>query len=175
MIGKKIQKPVVDTADYTKTALWCNENRAMIEDKGGWYEVVALSEQTLEEVRAAKLAELATAFEKASKTAHCLSSAGFEIDADETANRNIEGLAFVLEPGESTLFRAYDNGFHEVTKEQLGTMRKEIVVNSQRLYRLKWQLEAAIDAAQTVGELEAIDITFETVGQGEGDGDGQTA
>lgn len=175
MIGKKIQKPVVDMADYTKTALWCNANKAMIEDKGDWYEVVALPEQTLEEVRAAKRAELAAAFEKASKTAHCLSPAGFEINADEVANRNIEGLALVLEPGDSTLFRAYDNGFHEVTKEQLEMMRKEIVVNSQRLYRLKWQLEAAIDAAQTVGELEAIDITFETVGQAQGDGDGQTA
>ena len=144
-------------------------------EDGIWYLAGHAPEKSLEEAKTEKLNELATAFEKASKTAHCLSSAGFEIDADEVANRNIEGLALVLEPGESTLFRAYDNGFHEVTKEQLETMRKEIVVNSQRLYRLKWQLEAAIDAAQTVGELEAIDITFETVGQGEGEDDGQTA
>ena len=142
---------------------------------GIWYLAGHAPEKPLEEAKTEKLNELATAFEKASKTAHCLSSAGFEIDADEVANRNIEGLSLVLEPGESTLFRAYDNGFHEVTKEQLETMRKEIVVNSQRLYRLKWQLEAAIDAAQTVGELKAIDITFETVGQGEGEDDGQTA
>ena len=143
----------------------------------GWLDVTANwpPVPSLEKARAAKLAELNAAFTTASETARCLSSAGFEINADEVANRNIEGLSLVLEPGESTLFRAYDNGFHEVTKEQLETMRKEIVVNSQRLYRLKWQLEAAIDAAQTVGELEAIDITFETVGQGEGEDDGQTA
>ena len=143
----------------------------------GWLDVTANWPPVplLEKARAAKLAELNAAFTTASETARCLSSAGFEINADEVANRNIEGLSLVLEPGESTLFRAYDNGFHEVTKEQLETMRKEIVVNSQRLYRLKWQLEAAIDAAQTVGELEAIDITFETVGQGEGEDDGQTA
>ena len=130
---------------------------------------------TFDEARAAKLVELNTAFTSASETAHCMSSAGFEIDANETANRNIEGLVLVLKPEESTLFRAYDNGFHEVTKEQLETMRKEIVINSQRLYQTKWQIEAAIEAAQTVEELNTIDIAFETLAQTEGEGDGQTA
>ena len=142
---------------------------------GNWYEKGHAPQKPLEEAKAAKLVELNAAFTTASETAHCLSSAGFEIDADEIANRNIEGLALVLEPGESTLFRAYDNSFHEVTKEQLETMRKEIVVNSQRLYQIKWQIEAAIDAAQTVGELDAIEIAFETHAQTEGEGDGQTA
>ena len=167
MIGKQIQKPVTDAANYTATALWCNANKAMIEDKGDWYEVVALPETTLEEVKAAKLAELAGAFSIASEYAHCTSSAGFEINADETANRNIEGLSLVVAEGESTLFRAYDNSFHEVTKEQLETMRKEIVVNSQRLYQIKWQIEAAIEAAETVDELDTISISFDTLVQKE--------
>ena len=107
------------------------------------------------------------AFISASENAHCQSSAGFEINADETSNRNIEGLVLVLKPEESTLFRAYDNSFHEVTKEQLETMRKEIVVNSQRLYQTKWWIEAAIESAQTVEELDAIDISFETLVQKE--------
>ena len=54
-------------------------------------------------------------------------------------------------------------------------MRKEIVVNSQRLYQTKWQIESAIEAAQTVEELDAIDIVFETLAQTEGEGNGQTA
>ena len=58
MIGKNIQKPVADASDYTKTALWCNANNAVIEDKGNWYEVVALPEQSLTEAKAAKLAEI---------------------------------------------------------------------------------------------------------------------
>lgn len=61
-----------------------------------------------------------------------------------------------------------------MTKEQLETMRKEIVVNSQRLYQTKWQIEAAIEAAETVGELDAIDIVFETLAQTEGEGNGTT-
>lgn len=175
MIGKQIQKPVQDWSEYTEAALWCNANKAMIHDMGNFYEVVALPEQTIEEAKLTKLSELNEVFCTASKTAHCESSAGFEIDADETANRNIEGLALVLKPGESTLFRAYDNRFYEVTKEQLETMRKEIVVNSQRLYQTKWQIEAAIEAAETVDELDAIEIAFETHAQTEGEGDGQTA
>ena len=161
MIGKQIQKPVQDWSEYTEAALWCNTSKAMICDKGDFYEIVALPEQTFEEAKAARLAELNAAFASASENAHCLTSAGFEIDANETANRNIEGLVLVLKPEESTLFRDWDNRFHEVTKEQLETMRKEIVVNSQRLYQTKWQIEAAIEAAETVGELDAIVIAFE--------------
>ena len=142
---------------------------------GNWYEKGHAPQKPLEEARAAKLTELNTAFTSASETAHCMSSAGFEINADEIANRNIEGLVLVLNEGESTLFRDWDNRFHEVKKEQLETMRKEIVVNSQRLYQTKWQIEAGIEAAETVDELDAIDIVFETLAQTDGGSNEQTA
>ena len=141
---------------------------------GMMYEKGFAPVSSFEEAKAEKQTELATAFDRATQTAHCQTSAGFEINADETANRNIEGLTLVLKPGESTLFRAWDNRFHQVTKEQLETMRREIVVHSQKLYQTKWEIEAAIDKAQTVEELEAIDIAFEKAGQEEGEGYGQT-
>ena len=186
MIGKKIQKPVQDWHAYTKIAIWCNADRAVIEDKGEYYEVVNIPEPpkpTLDEARTVKLAELNAAFVTASGQAHCRSSLGFEIDADEVANRNIEGLVFVMQPGESTLFRAYDNSFHSVTREELETMRREIVVNSQKLYQAKWTLEAAITAAETIEVLEAIAVSPEALGElagglketTAGETDGQTA
>ena len=82
MIGKQIQKPVKDWSEYTEAALWCNANKAGIEDKDDYYEIVALPEQTLEEAKATRLAELNTAFITASETAHCQSCLGFEINAD---------------------------------------------------------------------------------------------
>ena len=145
---------------------------------GTWYEKGHAPQRPLEEARTEKLAELEAAFDTASHKAHCTSSVGFEIDADETANRNIEGRVLVMQPEETTLFRAYDNTFHEVTREQLETMRKEIVVNSQYLYQAKWTMEARIKAAETTGELEAITFTEDTLAelantlkteQGEGD------
>ena len=126
---------------------------------GTWYEKGHAPQRPLEEARTEKLAELEAAFNTASQKAHCTSSVGFEIDADEIANRNIEGLVLVMQPEETTLFRAYDNTFHEVTREQLETMRKEIVVNSQYLYQAKWTMEARIKAAETTEALKIIVVT----------------
>ena len=118
---------------------------------------------TLDEAKAAGLNELEAAFNLASEEAHCMSSAGFEIDADEIANRNIEGLVLVMQAGETTLFRAYDNSFHEVTREQLEIMRKEIVINSQYLYQAKWTIEAQIMQAQTAQAVADIDLSADTI------------
>ena len=52
MIGTKIQKPVEDLDAYSQYAEWCNENNAFIEDKGDYYEVVAIPEPTKEEIEA---------------------------------------------------------------------------------------------------------------------------
>ncbi len=57
MIGKQIHKPVQSWSEYTETALWCNANQAMIENRGDCYEVVALPKATLDDVRNAKLSE----------------------------------------------------------------------------------------------------------------------
>lgn len=127
----------------------------------------------LETERANKLSELSTAFEDASEMAHLTSSLGFEIDANETANRDIEGLTLVMSDTDTTLFCDYNNQFHEVTREQLETMRKEIVVNSQRLYQIKWQYRSLIEAATTVDELDAITIRFDKT-EGETDEHVQT-
>ena len=120
---------------------------------------------TLDELKQNKLEAVKTAFLAASETAHCMSSVGFEIDANETANRNIEGLVLVMQAGGTTLFRAYDNSFHEVTREQLEIMRKEIVINSQYLYQAKWTFEAQIMQAQTEETLADIDITAEALAE----------
>ena len=100
-------------------------------------------------------------FNTAAAPAHLTSTLGFEIDANETANRNIEGLVLVMSDTDTTMFCDYNNEFHEVTKADLETMRKEIVANSQRLYQIKWQYRSLIEAATTVDELDAITITFE--------------
>lgn len=52
MIGTKFQKPLTDLEAYSQAAAWCNANRAMIEDKGDYYEVCEIPEPTDEEVAA---------------------------------------------------------------------------------------------------------------------------
>ena len=165
MIGQKIQKPVNDWNDYTEAALWCNANSATIEDKDEYYEIVALPEApepTLEEAKAEKLAELNDAFERAAREAHCPSSLGFEINADETANRNVTSLIAAMEAtGEKTVpFCAWDNTFHQVTREELKTMQLEIIAHARKLYAKKWALREAIAQLETEKEVEAIKIVF---------------
>ncbi|ARQ46664.1 DUF4376 domain-containing protein [Oxalobacter formigenes] len=118
---------------------------------------------TFEEAKAAKLAELNTAFTTAAETAHCTSSAGFEINADKTAARNISNLIVALEETdrETVHFCAYDNTFHTVNLPQLKTMRLEVIDHAEALYQMKWGLRNRIYAAETPGALEAIVITFE--------------
>lgn len=120
-------------------------------------------EPTLEEVKAEKLGELNVAFVMASQSAHCLSSAGFEINADETANRNISSLIIAMEAtGQETVqFCAFDNTFHAVTLGQLRTMQLEIIANAQAIYQQKWVLRERINTAETIEALDVIDITFE--------------
>ena len=140
---------------------------------GTWYEKGHAPQRPLEEARTEKLAELEAAFDTASHKAHCTSSVGFEIDANETANRDIEGLTLVMSDTDTTLFCDYNNQFHEVTRAQLETMRREIVANSQRLYQIKWTYRTQIEAATTVDELDAITIRFDKT-EGETDEHVQT-
>jgi septal ring factor EnvC (AmiA/AmiB activator) len=61
MLGKIIHKNnEAEMAEYTKTAQWCNANNAMIEDKGEYYEVVAIPAPSTEE----QLAQLDAQYNK---------------------------------------------------------------------------------------------------------------
>ena len=163
-----------DIYGYDETSIG---QRELIDEarKAGWVDVTANwpPALTLEEAKVAKQTELATAFECATQTAHCTSSAGFEINADETANRNISSLIIAMEAtGQETVqFCAFDNTFHAVTLGQLRTMQLEIIANAQAIYQQKWVLRERINGSETVEELEAIDITFEAETE---EADGQT-
>lgn len=85
MIGTKFGKPLVDPEGYFKAAQWCNEQgTATIEDKGDYYEVVAIPEPTPEEIEAQELAEAkADRAEAVSKI--IVEVDGMKFDGDETA------------------------------------------------------------------------------------------
>ena len=150
--------------DYRGTTYWLPDGTEhTITETGMIVPEGALTEPPapqLETVKAGKLAELDAAFASASEQAHCLSSAGFEINANETADRNVANLIVSMEAkGQETVsFRAFDNTFHEVTFTQLKTMQLEIIGCMQALYARKWALRDAIAAARSVKEVDAVDI-----------------
>ena len=61
-----------------------------------------------------------------------------------------------MKEGETTMFRAYDNSFHEVSREDLITMRDNIIKNSQFLYQMKWGMESRINNAVSEEELNSL-------------------
>ena len=133
---------------------------------GEWIESEELLNEKWVHARNSRLEELNTKFEPGCGNAHCMSSVGFEINADETANRNISSLIVAMEAtGQETVrFCAWDNSFHDVTLAQLKAMQLEIIVHAQAIYQQKWALRNRINSAETIEALDAIVFDF---GQGE--------
>ena len=153
--------------DYRGTTYWLPDGTEhTITETGMIVPEGALTEPPapkLETVKAGKLAELDAAFASASGKAHCLSSAGFEVNADETASQNVANLVLLMEAkGQETVrFCAYDNTFHELRLSQLKTLQLEIIAHREALYARKWALRDAIAAARSVKALENIDLAFD--------------
>lgn len=152
---------------YAEAANWCNETGgATIEDKGDYYEVVAIPAPSLDRAREQKLAALDTAFLAwYDDGATVTSSLGFVADSDSRAIMDISGLVTSLEaqPVESRAAVAFmdaENQPHQLTLDQLKTLQLEVIKNGQYAYEQKWAFRTQIEAAQTTEELEAIEIEF---------------
>ena len=103
---------------YAQAAQWCNENKATIEDKGEYYEVVALPEPTAEE-----LAEQALAQAKAERAeaveALTVEVEGMVFDADEQSQARMSVAASSMTDDETNIWVLHDNTVVQVTKAQL--------------------------------------------------------
>lgn len=165
-LGTKIYKPL-DTTEkldfYSQCAAWCNQNGFTIRDQGEYYEIVEIPRPPLPELEAYKeqrKTELNTLHEAAEQEAHILSSLGFEIDANDRANRDVTGL-LVTTPEEGVVtFMDYSNQSHTVTRANLEVMQKEIIENAQYLYTQKWQYRAQIDACESSYALSQLNFQF---------------
>lgn len=112
----------------------------------------------LEEAKAEKLAEIKQAFLMTEEAGHCTSSLGFEVDATRRSKSDIDGLVQVMEQGdiERVPFRDFNNEMHELTLAQVKTLQLEVVQAGISAYNRKWELEKAIDAAETPEAVKAI-------------------
>lgn len=118
MIGTKIQKPIEDFDAYSQCAEWCNENNAYIEDKGDYYEVVAIPEPTAEELQAQALAQAKA--ERANEVERLtVEVEGMVFDADETSQARMSVAASSMTDDETNVWVLHDNSVVQVTKAQL--------------------------------------------------------
>lgn len=124
---------------------------------------------SLEQLKQKKLSELehkAALFENnLNKDMYFQSSLGFKCNGDRRTEANIDKLIrfFDLEAtGEPKTvdYRDYDNQTQKLTKEQLTTLLTEHVTNGNLLYKQKWQMQVAINSAQSIDELNKINLDF---------------
>lgn len=152
------QNYTTEVAPYV--ALWQSEKTRL--DKLA--EAAAAEYNSLPKVRERKLLELDESWQVAESTGVIQSSLGFPVDANQRANRDVSGLIsqFEMSSVTTTQFCDANNAFHEVTLDNLKVLQLELIQYAQSLYATKWQLRAAIEAAKSVDELNAIDIKFVT-------------
>lgn len=145
---------------------------------GCWYLTAKCPHYTDEEklanAKTAKLEELSRISHQYSAyecpvNMYIVSSTGFKVDADVCSQTNMQGLVLMLEPGQTTQYKDFNNEFQEVSREQLETMIVECKQNGLNLYSQKFEYEAQINAAQTIEELDAIELVFEMMDFTEGD------
>ena len=87
MIGTKFYKPLSEESEtaYSEAASWCNESQeGFIEDKGDWYEVVAIPAPTPEEQQQA-LMEQKKALRAEAVSKITVTVDGMVFDGDEKA------------------------------------------------------------------------------------------
>lgn len=130
-----------------------------IVERDGFFFVEKIPEMTLSEFKVRKLQELNVSHEMAEDGAHVVSSLGFTIDANDRANRDIDGILKTIGEG-TVMFCDYENKFHELNRAQCETLQAEIIQNAQALYAQKWQYRTQVEASESVEELESLEFTF---------------
>lgn len=121
--------------------------------------------RTLETVRASKFDVLNELFAQASETAFIESSLGFLANAGQRAKSDVDGLIELLEetPEATENFMDYENNPQVVTLDDLKILRKEIILNGKHLYAKKWEFRNAITEANSIADLDAINISFNSL------------
>lgn len=168
MIGTVIPKPVTEQKHFRTAMHWCCNpaNNATMAEYADRYEVIEkpAPPDPVTIRKTEMLDKLNTTWLEAEATG-TVTVDGITIDATNRSNRDIEGLIISMEAQgtASTMFCAADNSFHEVSLAQLKDFQLAVIGLGQRLYARKWELRTAIEAAETLEELEAIAISFADV------------
>ena len=157
MIGTKFYKPLETQEQldsYSQAAEWCNNNNAMIEDKGDYYEVVAIV-VTLDETKASKLAELKAL--RDAKETEPVQYIDHRYDFDTKSFDRINAAIIALDQTQGTIgWTTADNSVVEVNADTLRGVIASAAIRSNALHVIYRELKEAVNAATTVSEVESI-------------------
>ena len=156
MIGKKFDKKNYDLRDYSDTAKWCNENNAMIVDKGDFYEVVEIPAPSLEEVKTAKINELKCIRDFEEVEPVQTDKGLFDYDDKSRDRLAIARQALTDAGGGTIVWTTADNQRVEMGITDFATINGAAAVRSNALHVKYNDLKTRVNEAQTVEEVEAV-------------------
>ena len=105
--------------------------------------------QTIKSKRLLELTELGRAYdnELVNNDMVINSSLGFKVNADLRSQNNLRGLIDFMTDTETASYIDYNNKAHDLSKSQLETLLKELVLNGSNLYKQKWNYSKQIENA----------------------------
>ena len=159
MLGTKFYKNELETQEqldaYSSVAEWCNNNHALIDDKGEYYEVVEIPAPTLAEVKADKLAELKDI--RDAKEVADIQVNGYLYDYDEKARERINAAIIALDlTGGTITWTLADNTDKEVSANDLRYVIAMVAQRSNVLHTQYRTLKERVESATTKEQVEAI-------------------
>lgn len=155
MIGTKFNKPLTDLDGYQKCADWCNANNATIEDKGEYYECVAIPAPSLDELKQAKINEFKNI--RDTEEVKPIAYNGNLFDFDDKARDRINSAIIALSiTGQSIEWTTADNTNVLVTADDLRGVIANVAVRSNQLHAKYRELKASALACTTAEEVAEI-------------------
>ena len=105
--------------------------------------------QTIKSKRLLELTELGRAYDNELVNTDMVinSSLGFKVNADLRSQNNLRGLIDFMTATETASYIDYENKAHDLSKSQLETLLKELVLNGSNLYKQKWIYSKQIENA----------------------------
>ena len=170
MLGTKLYKGKYTNKEYADLAVWCNANNATIEDKGEYYECVAIPAPSLDELKKAKLQEV-DSFIASKIVGGFVSLASGEpvtYDSDKDTQLTMQGIAlnvqtplFATEYPDGCPVRGYPIGsdvkqVYMLNAEQVMRWCADLSMHIGTCKQRGWELQAQVKACNTKEELEAI-------------------
>ena len=157
MIGTKFYKENLDLNAYSAAAEWCNENNAMIEDKGEYYEVVEIPAPTLDEAKAQKIAEFKSIRDTKEVEPIRTDKGLFDYDDKSRDRLAIARQALTDAGGTGTImWTTADNQRVAMGVTDFATINGAAAMRSNELHIKYNELKTQVNDCETVEEVNAI-------------------
>ena len=141
---------------YSECAEWCNKNNAYIEDKGDYFEVVAVPEKTLEEVKTNKHSELKSTMQTKRQSLK-VDYDNDQFDANETAQANMNTLLKAFNLGATSVsIRSVNEVTHTFNQAHCNELALLMASAVNNLYDKYWQYKDELAKCATTEEVDTI-------------------